>query len=125
TMEAALDEHENISMPAYALLPEARTIIMQLMSRVEGERLGRSMIVRLPPGGHITAHRDTGSHAEYYDRFHVVLQSKPGNRFICGGEIVEMRVGEVWWFQNQLLHEVMNMSDDDRLHMIVDIRLPR
>ena len=123
TMEKALDEHENVSQPAYLLLPEARQIIMQLMARVGGERLGRAMIVRLPPGGHIPAHVDTGSHAEYYDRFHVVLQSKFGNKFRCGGEIVEMQPGQIWWFQNKVGHEVINNSDEDRLHLIVDIRL--
>lgn len=116
------DQHENIDYPAYKVLYEARAIIMALMTRVGGERLGRVMINKIVPGGKIFPHADTPSHAEYYSRFHVVLQSNPGVVFRCGEEQVYMPTGTVWWFNNKLEHEVINNSADDRIHMIVDIR---
>lgn len=119
------DQHENIDYPAYKLLHEARPIIMGLMSRVSGERLGRVMINKISPGGRIYPHADTPSHTEYYSRFHVVLQSQPGVVFRAGDEQVYMGVGEVWWFDNKQEHEVINNSADDRIHMIVDIRTSR
>lgn len=116
------DQHENIDYPAYKILPEARPIIMSLMTRVGGERLGRVMINKICPGGKIFPHKDTPSHTEYYSRFHVVLKSSPGVVFRAGEEHVYMAQGEVWWFDNKEEHEVINNSDDDRIHMIIDIR---
>jgi hypothetical protein len=116
------DQHECVWMDGALHLPAARQMIFNLMATVEGERLGRVMINKLRPGGRIYPHADTPMHAEYWDRFHIVLQSLPGNNFRCGDETIHMRTGEVWWFQNAVEHEVVNNSADDRIHMIVDIR---
>lgn len=122
---SAYDQHENIDYPAYAMLPEARPLIMSLMTRVGGERLGRVMINKIVPGGKIFPHADTPSHVEYYSRFHIVLQSAPGVVFRAGDEQTYMPTGSVWWFDNKQEHEVINNSAEDRIHMIVDIRTSR
>lgn len=122
---SAYDQHESIDYPAYALLTEARPLVMNLMHYVGGERLGRVMINKIAPGGVIYPHRDTPAHAEYYSRFHIVLQSQPGVVFRAGTEQVYMAQGEIWYFDNSEEHEVLNNSADDRIHMIVDIRTSR
>lgn len=119
------DQHENIDYPAYKILYEARQIVMSLMTRVGGERLGRVMINKIAPGGVIYPHADTPSHTAYYSRFHVVLQSNPGVVFRSGDERVYMETGTAWWFDNAKEHEVINNSADDRIHMICDIRTSR
>jgi hypothetical protein len=119
------DQHESVDYPAYKLLPEARPLVMNLMAYVGGERLGRVMINKIAPGGVISPHADTPAHAEYYSRFHIVLQSQPGVVFRAGDEQVYMGTGEIWWFDNSQEHEVINNSADDRIHMIVDIRTSR
>lgn len=119
------DQHENIDYPPYKLLPEARPLIMGLMTVVAGERLGRVMINKIAPGGRIYPHADTPVHAEYWSRFHIVLHSRPGVDFRCGEERIYMETRSVWWFNNQLEHEVVNNSDEDRIHLIVDIRTSR
>lgn len=116
------DEHENFDQPVYKQLPEARRIVQALMARVGGERLGRVIINKIRPGGVITPHKDSPSHAEYYDRFHVVLQSSPGVVFRAEDEQVYMAPGDTWWFQNAVEHEVINNSPIDRIHLVVDIR---
>lgn len=119
------DQHENIDYPPYKILPEARPLIMALMARVAGERLGRCMINKIAPGGRIFPHADTQSHTDYYSRFHIVLQSQPDVPFTAGDETVHMKTGEVWYFDNSQVHEVVNNSADDRIHLIVDIRTSR
>jgi hypothetical protein len=98
---------------------------MGLMAYTAGERLGRVMINKIEPGGRIFRHADTPVHADYYSRFHIVLESHPGVEFHCGDEAVYMPTGSVWWFNNALEHEVINASPGDRIHMIVDIRTSR
>jgi hypothetical protein len=119
------DQHENIDYPPYKVLVEARPLIMALMARVGGERLGRCMINKIAPGGRIFPHVDTQSHTDYYTRFHIVLQSQPGVIFRAGDESVHMKAGEVWYFNNAVEHEVVNNSADDRIHLVVDIRTSR
>lgn len=108
--------------PSTIKLPAAETLINQLYELVQGEQLGRCLITKLRPGKVIPPHEDGGRTAEYYERFHIPLQTAEGNLFRCGGEVVHMRVGEAWWFQNLNTHDLVNNSDIDRIHLIVDIR---
>lgn len=119
-----IDDHESVNYPAWYELPEAQSVCLDLMRQMRGERLGRALITSLAPGKTIAPHVDGGSHATYYDRFHVVLQGLPGSLFYCGGETVQMRTGEVWWFQNLAEHSVVNNSADARIHLVVDIKTP-
>ena len=116
------DQHECVWMDGIIHLPAALPIIRDVMHQVGGERLGRCMINKLRPGGRVYPHADTPAHADYWDRYHVVLQTGPGCTFRCGDETVYMPPGRVWWFQNALEHEVVNNSADDRLHLIIDVR---
>lgn len=116
------DPHECIWMDGALHLPAARALVFSLMGTVEGERLGRVMLNKIRPGGRIFAHADTPVHAEYWDRFHYVVQSAPGVVFRVGDERVHMQTGEVWWFQNLIEHEVINNSAEDRIHLVIDIR---
>lgn len=116
------DQHECVWMDGAVHLPAARKLIFDLMNRTEGERIGRVMVNRLRCGGRVFPHADTPVHADYWDRYHVVLQSSPGCDFRCGTERVYMPPGQVWWFQNALEHEVVNNGAIERIHLIVDIR---
>ena len=119
------DQHECEWMDGSIHLPAARTLIFNLMQKVEGERLGRVMINRLQCGGRVFPHADSPAHAQYWDRYHYVLQSSPGCQFRCGDERVYMPPGQLWWFQNALEHEVVNNGTIERIHMIIDVRLSR
>lgn len=108
---------------AMRALPQARELVFSLMARVQGVMLGRVMITRLAPGGRIYPHADIkGRYANTYKRFHIVLQSEPGCIFKAGDEQVYMRPGDVWDFNAHAVHEVVNGSANDRIHLIVDIK---
>jgi hypothetical protein len=120
------DDLECIAYPAWHALPQAHHIVFNVMRRVEAERLGRVMITRLDPGKRIKPHSDVlGAYAGYYSRYHVPLQSQPGVSFRAGNEQVFMAPGELWWFDASAEHEVVNNSADDRVHLIIDVRVPR
>lgn len=118
-------QHESVNRDAFKLFPEARQIVFGLMAYMQAERLGRVMINSIKPGGRIIPHADTPAHAEYYDRFHCVLQSAPGVIFRCDDEEIYMETGAIYWFQNANVHEVINNSGEDRWHMIVDLRMTK
>jgi aspartyl/asparaginyl beta-hydroxylase (cupin superfamily) len=104
------------------VLTEAHSLIFDLARFVRAERIGRVLISRLPPGGVIAPHQDGGAVATYYTRYQMPLQSAPGCMFECDGEGVNMRAGEVWWFDNKRTHQVVNNSATDRISMIVDLK---
>lgn len=119
------DQHECVDYPAYAILTEARPLIMGLMAYVQGERLGRVMVNKIASGGKIFPHADTPEHTDYYTRFHIVLQSGAGCFIRAGEEQLEMRAGDVFWFNNKLEHEVINNSNVDRISMVIDIKVAK
>jgi hypothetical protein len=120
TPGAIVDEHESIWYPAAQVLP-VKPLIFALMAQVHGERLGRVLLTRLPGGSAIAEHVDGGSHAAYYQRYHVSLQCPREALFFCAGEVVWMAPGSVYWFNNALPHRVQNAGHEDRITMIVDI----
>lgn len=117
-----VNDRETVPFEAWQRLPQVRGIVFDLMRRVEGVRLGRVIITRLRPSGVILPHVDGGAPATFFSRYQIALQSLPGCIFQVGDEKVNFRTGDVWWFDNQQMHSVVNNSGDDRLALIVDIR---
>lgn len=130
-MLRTMDEHESSWLPIASRLPEVKELVMPLFAYVGGTRLGRVMINRLKPGGRVFKHADTPSHANYYRRFHIVLQSAPGVVFEAGDEQVYMATGEIWFFNNGRSyngepppeHTVTNNSPIPRIHLVCDFRI--
>lgn len=117
-----MDDPDCINYPAWKSLPQAHSIVYDVLRFSQGVRLGRVMITRLAPGRKIASHTDGGAYAKYYSRYHIILQNFPGSLTKCGGETICPKPGEVYWFNNLAEHEVVNGSADDRLVMIVDVR---
>lgn len=130
TVEAAFGDLDAIDYPALEELPEARTLIAEVMKAAGSVVLGRVLITTLAPGGIIDAHADEGSVADHFERFHLSLESDEGNWFYSylpdsdEREVVHMKPGEIWWFNHKRWHEVENSSSRPRLHLIVDCIAP-
>lgn len=117
-------DYAPVNYPGWHELPQVRPIIFDLMRRVEATQLGYVLISRLRPGDRILPHSDEGSdYTKSGSRYHVVLQGLSGSKFIVGDEMVEMRTGSVWWFDHRPIHQVINDSDDDRIHLMIDLSI--
>lgn len=116
------DPHVPIWYPAWSALPALRPIIFDLMARVQGEMLGGVLMTRIPSGEGIAPHVDRGWHVDYYDKFYVSLKSAPGAVFACEGEALNPKVGDIYRFDNRVVHWVENASGEDRVTLIVCIR---
>lgn len=104
------------------ILPLSKYLLEFLTLRSFAESIGRVMIVGLKPGGRIVPHRDEGLYAETYSRAHFCLYALPGNLFYCGFDCVAMLPGELWWFNHRQTHSVVNNSDNERIHLILDYK---
>ena len=117
------DVHESRYTTISAKFPVARAFLEGLAAEQDAE-LGRGKIVRLKPGHRVYPHIDRGEYYRVRDRYHLILQSALGSYMKSGDEEVRMRVGELWWFDNNEMHEAFNDGDADRIHIIFDM-LPR
>lgn len=125
TTTHVIGDNSPVWLPASEILTSVKPIILNLMRAVEAWELGRVIISRLKPGGTILAHADKdGDYVQTTDRarYHVALQGLPGSLYHCGNETVNMATGSVWWFNAYEIHSVENMSADDRIHLMVDVR---
>jgi Aspartyl/Asparaginyl beta-hydroxylase len=113
-------------LPNFALFPETRRFIYRLMEIVGGLHVGRTAFVNLPAGKKIDGHYDTGFSAEYFTRYHVMINGSKSNWMQCGEgddtEWLEMMTGECWTFAHQKWHEFHNRSDQPRIYLNIDIR---
>jgi len=115
--------HFPVWYPAWFAMPELRPVVMGLFQRFSGTHLGGILITKIPPGKRIAPHTDNGWHAKFYNtKLYVVLSGNPRcwNRVL--EEIVVMKTGEVWYFNNNVDHEIYNEGDTDRITLIVCMR---
>ena len=116
------EEHDSEWYPIADELPDVKRLCFEVMGLVDGERLGGVLITRLPPGGRILEHVDSGWHATYYDKYFVPIANKTGATFGFKEGVIAPDEGDVWGFDNFYPHWVDNDTDDVRIAMIVCIK---
>lgn len=128
SIEACFTDIDAVAYPAVDYLPEAKSLVDQVLELVGAGKLGRVIITKLKSGGAISPHTDEGDYADYFERFHVSLESEDGNHFFVGeddfGEFAHMKAGEAWWFNHKERHWVVNNSLHARIHLIIDAVAP-
>lgn len=101
----------------FALLPSLRQLVME---RIPAEPM-RCLLARLPAGGTVPAHADSGPYFARTLRLHVPVVTSPAVKMYSDGRVYHMQPGEVWALNNAAIHGVLN--DDPRqarTHLIVD-----
>ncbi len=72
----------------------------------------------------IDTHTDEGKYFDYYDRFHFVIdQADHENIFHIRDEDVKLLQGNFYWVNNHVPHWLKNLSNKDRINLIVDARI--
>lgn len=109
--------------PAWDTLTALHPIVFDLARDRQATSLGFCMLSRIPAGGTVLPHSDKGWHADHFAcKTYIILKANEGcvNKF--PGEEVRMRAGEIWLFENRVLHAVENNGDDDRIAAVVTMR---
>ena len=131
---AFLDTQARIGMPIKyrgRATPESKTLptsaqfVRNLCCDMNGVP-GRAVIARLSPDGRIYKHIDDQLYWLLRDRYHLVVScGEKGSWFRAGGEEAYMRKGELWWFDPTVYHEAHNVSDEPRIHFVIDVLSPQ
>lgn len=114
--------HRPVWYPAYYQLPQIRPVIFNLMSLVEGEELGTVLLIKIPPGKQVYTHTDGGWSASYYEKYFIPVQCYQGTSFNFPDGSILPNIGEAYWFNNSVPHNVINNSNEDMICLIVTIR---
>lgn len=115
--------HATRSLSGWQQLTATRQFVVEFAQEVGGE-IGRVRVANLSAGAAVIPHIDVGSYCASRDRYHLVINSEQGTRFVAGDESVTMHENELWWFDNRKMHSVYNPGSQSRTHLIFDL-LPR
>jgi hypothetical protein len=85
-----------------------------------GVVLGRSRLMKLAAGAEVALHVDFNYHWFSRVRIHIPIITNPQVTFYCADQNVNMRAGESWIFNAWRRHRVLNDSDQDRVHLVMD-----
>lgn len=113
-----------VDWPLKGRLSRSLSFLDPLLDVLHAEELGYVMLVKLLPEGHVLPHRDEGTYAEHFSRFHVGLTFSPGAYLLAGGESAQIGPGEAWWFDHRVEHEAFNADETPRIHLIFDAVVP-
>ena len=123
TWDEGRGPHDSVWYPPIDVCPSLRPVIFGVMAMVQAERLGGVLITKIPPGGSVKPHTDAGWHAEYYDKIAVQIESHQQQAFCYEDGAAVTAPGDVYWFNNQAMHWVVNDSPVDRVTLIICVKL--
>lgn len=84
----------------------------------------RISLAKLVAGGAISEHRDLNFSLTHSHRVHVPVITNDQVWFNVGSERRNLKAGEIVEINNRRNHSVVNESDEDRVHLILDFALP-
>lgn len=113
---------ENQAYKATGLLAKApyiQQVIDTFQTKVEAVRF-------MKLGGYslIKTHRDRGTHFdEDLARLHIPVMTHENVDFILDGKKVPMDIGNCYYIDADVPHSVVNNSDQDRVHLLIDCQI--
>lgn len=109
-------EQDWVNLPLLKDCPSIEYVLAQLECQICSVRL-----MRLKAGASIQPHRDHGLCLEHGQaRLHVPVYTHSDVRFLVEGHLIPMEAGELWYFNADALHEVVNGGLFDRTHLVID-----
>lgn len=109
---------------AVSKFPKHYEAALWIKEQVGGLDLGRVMIVHLEPKGEIGLHIDPGAYFKKHARYHIPLVTNPNVQFFDQeGNKAHMPAKTLCRLNNLSSHGLVNNSEEERIHLIVDVSL--
>jgi len=102
---------------------EVEEIYKSLESLVDG-KVVRCEVINMSPNSRIRTHKDTSDLLYLSRRFHVPIITNKDCTFIVEEQSFHLEEGNLYELNNRKYHSVQNFSNENRIHLIVDI-LPK
>ena len=82
--------------------------------------LGRTRLMKLDARAEATPHVDINYYWQQRVRVHVPIVTFPEVEFLCGDASTRMAAGECWIFDTWRMHNVLNPTPLERIHLVAD-----
>ncbi len=106
--------------------PFTREFVSKLLIFFAARYLGKVMFAKMPPGCMMNWHIDPYPIYSGFSRLHIPLFSEQGaSDFYTEQGNFSMQIGSTYLYDTALVHTAKNNSNKDRIHLIVDVLLPR
>lgn len=113
------DTHTTVETAAFEKYPKCREFL-SWFTNTYGGQMGRVAIVYLGSEKKVYPHIDGGEYYKGRDRFHMVLNGYYD--FTVEDETQRFNAGELWYFDNQKMHHVVNATPIVRVCLIFDVK---
>lgn len=110
--------HESVWYDCIVHLPAIWSLVRRVKRFMGASQLGGVLITRIPPGGEVKPHIDTGWHANHYRKVAVQLKGNAQQAFCFEGCELRPEAGDAYEFDNGVLHWVTNDSQEERITLI-------
>lgn len=116
------DPHEAVWYPVVEKIPAAKVLAESVLTEVGEKGLGGVLITRVPAGKQVYPHVDQGWHAVSHDKYAVQIAGNADQSFCFEDATLSALPGELYQFNNQAPHWVLNPTTEDRITLIVCVR---
>ena len=106
----------SVNTPAY----KRHTEIFKLIKKEFGDKdVYRCGFLALPVDEYVGAHIDECTYYKTKDRYHLSIKGE--YQYFTGGEIIKVKPGTLFWFNNKQPHGAVNIADETRITFVFDI----
>jgi|688.fasta_scaffold432349_2 hypothetical protein len=95
--------------------------IIKDLEQLHNGKVGKAILTKLKAGKKVNGHTDRGNYLDISRRNHIPITTNNKVFFAIGEGLLNMYEGECWEINNMQYHEVINDSEEDRIHLIIDI----
>ena len=111
--------HESVPHPEHGRFPLVYQTVMEFAHEAQ-LGLGRVALVKMQGFHQSYRHYDSEDYLVGRRRYHLIIDSGPGNLLTAGTDTVMAKPGELWFFDNTVMHRAHNKSARERIHVIFD-----
>jgi hypothetical protein len=96
-------------------------ILIKKLEDLYNGKVGKVVFAKLLPESFIKPHVDSGYYLTHCHRFHIPILTNDFVHFFAGNEWMILEEGDLYEFNNNVMHSVVNYSMTPRIHLIIDI----
>jgi len=99
-------------------------MLSDIITKLEDEVVGKAarvLLIKLEANKDVTEHVDSGDYLSTVRRYHIPLITNENVFYTVNSETINMKKGECWEINNLKPHSVLNNSNEDRIHLLIDI----
>jgi hypothetical protein len=98
--------------------------IYSLLEKMFDGKIIRAELITMNPNSRIRTHRDRGDILFLARRIHIPIKTNKDVIFKVNKDLLNMKVSNIYEINNFQYHSVINNSEEERVHLIIDV-LPK